>query len=453
MRAYGVDVWLDENELELGAVLTRDLKDAIHGASHVLVIASHAAAASKWVGDELKYAREVPFRKPVVIPIFVGDTEKHPRFKDFLGKDFKTRHLVDAGIADLARVLTDPGTPCNERALNGGLAALRSEVPALAPIIGACLGEVEMPWSQLDRLKDPKIAFDDLEFALTSGYEAAPPERRRVTAEIAAYAFRFRGAGSRVIQLDLAAQTAGCPASDGSALRIAVSEPIARDNLDAAISLLAGSSPPNDHALAGFTNKNFDLCDDHQRTGLVRLMTAPRRGPGGFARDAAYALYSRMPKNHDLRQLWWWWISIGRFEGRERDDAVPSDLLYWMGEGVRKEATAWQSLLDVLYDRVRSLARSRDKSSVTRALDYLIAAADRHFPRLDVVCRAVEEALGSAEWNSWEHKSEMSALVFEFLDAANGDKNWSRAWQDFEKSWAAAQRVNELRRRHGLPLI
>src|SRR5512144_347931 len=69
LRAYGVDVWLDENELELGAVLTRDLKDAIRGASHVLVIASRAAAASEWVGEELKYACEAPSRKPVVIPI------------------------------------------------------------------------------------------------------------------------------------------------------------------------------------------------------------------------------------------------------------------------------------------------------------------------------------------------------------------------------------------------
>ena len=161
----------------------------------------------------------------------------------------------------------------------------------------------------------------------------------------------------------------------------------------------------------------------------------------------------RACKNSDLRQLWWWWISSGRFEGREKDDAVPSDLFYWMGKGVRKKSAAWQSLLDVLYDRVRSLARSRDKGAVMCALDYLIAAADRDFPRLDVVSRAVEEALGSGEWDSWEHKSEMSDLIFKFLDAANGDKNWSRAWQDFEKSRAAVQYVNELRRREGLPLI
>jgi hypothetical protein len=443
LGVYGVEVWLDENELELGRVLADALKNAIANASHLLVVASEAAAESEWVGREMAYAQSSP-QKPILIPIFIAPTERHPRFNGFIGVDFKKRYLIDLSIAKLAQNLTNATASPDAGALKRGLAALKKETPALVPVIDACLGDSQMTVSQHLCLRDPSIPFDDLEYALTSSYEAAPLERKPNAAWIAAQTFPLRGAGSYVLRLDLAAKLEGRPgaAASGNPLARAIGTQLDVENLECALDLLA-TEPRNDDALGEFIRYNFNQCDDRQRANLAQLVTIPHRGPGSSASQAAYELYSRMPQNVALASLWHRWISDGNFEADS--GGLVSELFHFLCDGAKKTPEVWQGHIDAVCSRVRRLAEFRDITKIDLALEYVRRAADCNFSKLDDICRAVETGIHGS--GTWDRRLEMSVLARSFLSAARGHKDWSRAWLDFEKNWANLQLVDEMRRR------
>src|ERR1041384_1132257 len=75
LSAYGIDAWLDERELRIGAVLTPVLQQHIQDAKLVLVVASDAAARSDWVTKEIGFALSQDLPRPIC-PFFVEDTAR-----------------------------------------------------------------------------------------------------------------------------------------------------------------------------------------------------------------------------------------------------------------------------------------------------------------------------------------------------------------------------------------
>jgi tetratricopeptide (TPR) repeat protein len=59
LAAHGVDGWIDSRQLRGGDVLWPEIAAAIGQASALLVVVSHSALQSKWVGKELRHALEV----------------------------------------------------------------------------------------------------------------------------------------------------------------------------------------------------------------------------------------------------------------------------------------------------------------------------------------------------------------------------------------------------------
>ena len=82
LMAHGINVWLDERELKLGAALTDVIREQIQHADLLLVITSQQSATSKWVGLELEFARA---HDKAIVPFFIEPLDTHERFRDDLG--------------------------------------------------------------------------------------------------------------------------------------------------------------------------------------------------------------------------------------------------------------------------------------------------------------------------------------------------------------------------------
>jgi hypothetical protein len=54
----GVWIWIDEAEMQVGDRLSQPLADEIRASSHLVVVLTAAAVASRWVAQEIDVARE-----------------------------------------------------------------------------------------------------------------------------------------------------------------------------------------------------------------------------------------------------------------------------------------------------------------------------------------------------------------------------------------------------------
>src|SRR5918992_753254 len=52
LEAAGLDVWLDQSEIQLGVLLTRELQDSITACRTLILLWSQTAAGSRWVNME-----------------------------------------------------------------------------------------------------------------------------------------------------------------------------------------------------------------------------------------------------------------------------------------------------------------------------------------------------------------------------------------------------------------
>ena len=264
----GIKTWLDERELRIGAALTASIRSHIEAADALLVVASHAAADSQWVGQEVDFAGQ---HNKNVIPIFIESVAEHPRFRDYLGIDVTQPQGFADGVARLIRDLylsVDREAPvADPTTLTSDLRALAAEETNLAPLILGCLdGQGLHQESMETALGAP---FHALDYAVNGLYDLRPME---TAAFHAAYAFKSAGAGTRALLSWIEANGDG-----GVPLAIAVGGTIQANLIPTAIRLMAACNPPNNQALYGFIDSNADHLDDTQRRAAVRLATWPVR--------------------------------------------------------------------------------------------------------------------------------------------------------------------------------
>lgn len=430
LKAFGVETLRDENDFQRGSTLPKEVERNIDRSTHMIVIASDAAAGSEYVKAELDYAyRKSRNTAMPIFPLFIDDVEKNINFDSKLGISFKKKWLIDGLIYELAILLGGRNPSPDHEELLFGLKQLTREVPALAPVIQFAVEKVPLPFYTLGCLSDDTIDFHDLEFALTSAYDVASPEDRPTVAEIAAYAFSHRGAGSEVLLRDIEAQSKNLPSSSGRALSKAISRQLAFHALDAAVLLLERCSVPNDEALSKFISSNYFQWKSYHKRDVVRLVTWPVRGPEGFAMDAALESYIRMPESRDLRELWIFWVRSGFFE---RNDELLRRLFKdpMLEDGALP--SIWEPIFSEVYIRVRYLARKPSRESVITAVMYLVSAKASTFPSLDRIVRELEGAISSAEWKDWEHGEDMGVFILMHCDEAMSEGKWARARQKYE---------------------
>ncbi|MQY74059.1 MAG: TIR domain-containing protein [Clostridia bacterium] len=107
LRSYGIKVWIDEAEINIGDSLTEKIGRAIEDTDYVGVVLSHNSINSEWVQRELQIAlqKEIKGKKVVVLPILIETVKIPPFLKDKLYADFTTPEKFKIEFQKLLRAL------------------------------------------------------------------------------------------------------------------------------------------------------------------------------------------------------------------------------------------------------------------------------------------------------------------------------------------------------------
>jgi hypothetical protein len=156
-----------------------------------------------------------------------------------------------------------------------------------------------------------------------------------------------------------------------------------------------------------------------------------------------FVALENFPDALELQQMWSRWISSGAFDNR-------SDLLaHHLTEAHKKGLPGWGPVNEALRSHVRSYLRSGNKNKVYTAVDHIQAVADKGAPVLSTLLREAEGVSGTAEWETWEEREpeaaeEMRWYVVAHAEEARGDRNWSRARESAERTFAFEQERKRL---------
>lgn len=107
LKHFGVKVWLDEAEMNIGDSLTQKIGQAIDEADFVGVVLSRNSVNSDWVQRELQIAieKELEKRKVVVLPLLLEKVKVPPFLRDKLYADFTTLENFAESFSRLLRTL------------------------------------------------------------------------------------------------------------------------------------------------------------------------------------------------------------------------------------------------------------------------------------------------------------------------------------------------------------
>ena len=428
LRDYRFDVWIDEAELRLGAMLSAALQAHIEHADVVLVVASAASSTSPGVVIELAPARA---HGKTIVPVFVEDVKTHELFRDLLGID-ATRPLdftdsIRALVVALCRSRgLDP--PASDPAvMTANLRAVASEHPALGSLIFPCLasGNPDTPsTATLDG------EFHALDYALNALVIVKPSA---IVATHAAYAFIRVGAGIGALLRWIEAT------GDGDLpLVTAMSESLRPELQRPALRLLRACNPPNNHALYQFISRNAAQLEDANRSDTMQLVIWPVRGPERLGDVLGRVALEHFADATELVQMWTRWICSGCFDG---DPLGPSELARALGIAAERNLPGWAMVNDALRSHVRGLVRSGDRQKVAMAVDHLRAAADENASVLAALVAEMQGVSATAEWEDWRRADkktadEMRWYLHCFVEQAESGRDWLAAWNSYKQQLA-----------------
>lgn len=107
IESYGISVWLDEAEINVGDSLFQKIADAIESIDFVIAVISTSSVTSKWVQKELQLAmtKEILNQQVTVLPLVI-DSCKIPFFiSDKCFADFRDPINYDDSINKLVRAI------------------------------------------------------------------------------------------------------------------------------------------------------------------------------------------------------------------------------------------------------------------------------------------------------------------------------------------------------------
>lgn len=107
LKSYGVKVWFDECELNVGDSLHQKIGEAIQNSSFMIVVLSRTSLSKPWVQREMTagLARELNRKKVYVIPALldIDPANMPPMLADKLAADF--RHDMRVGVKSILKRL------------------------------------------------------------------------------------------------------------------------------------------------------------------------------------------------------------------------------------------------------------------------------------------------------------------------------------------------------------
>lgn len=110
LKSYGVKVWLDEVELNIGDSLTEKIGTAIEEADYLGIVLSKNSIDSVWVQKELQVAmqKELKEKRVVVIPLLLEPVDIPPFLKDKKYADFTDSTKYEKTLPLVLRALGIP---------------------------------------------------------------------------------------------------------------------------------------------------------------------------------------------------------------------------------------------------------------------------------------------------------------------------------------------------------
>ena len=211
------------------------------------------------------------------------------------------------------------------------------------------------------------------------------------------------------------------------------------EDFDGAFRLFKLALPPQDQAFAEFVTANFDAFSKVERDKAVEFIVTPDRGPKGFAIDVAYNLFSRMPENRSLRNLWWFWVNDYKFGGRSDVEETQQATYFFalMNSSAKQGLVQFEPIMELFKSRFRALARGGNTDGLDGAMALLLDADDARYVKRRDLAREVIAAFSSAECADRENYKLLRGPVTRLADAIANDRNQ----HDLRKPFFEAMRL------------
>jgi len=429
----GVRVWIDESEMQIGDRLSERLTKEIQDSSHLAVLLTKDAAASKWVAKELEVARAA--RVPV-LPLIAEPGLKAAMLDEELGVEVWDRLEFEVRMETVARAIRG-SADTSERdfaLVKKDLDAIGQEAPELKPMIEQLANEGRITHSQLGATTLSEESRHPAETALIALFETSTAPVRYVISLVAARFYWKLGVGWPVLRAQIESQPD--EPSDVETLFHHLGDRTYRpEDLPGIFRLFQLATPPKDQAFTGFVRANFQQFTLAQRDQAIAYMVTPDRGPGGFAIDAAYELFKHFPDSQPLRDLWFFWVNGSRFGGKkdEKPEQDPQMFFEVMNHASEAGLKQFDPIMDHFETCFRGIVRSRTLGEFLPSVGVLLAASQSRYVRRAKLAAQLDAALGSHEWQSVAEHSKLLGPLFDLAHAVARDKDIWPAIEDLHR--------------------
>lgn len=427
LRHRGLQVWLDEEQMEPADALPERIRDAIRSCSHLLVLLTNQSASSRWVQREITFARELT--SPIIILPLVGESGVHSLLlEETLGVDVSDTGLLEAALDSLVRSIRrdDGQVPRYMPSMLKDLEQLSVELPLLSAIqlneydSHAYFDAIPINESTMHEVETFVAIHWDVTAALSKRHpeesnSASGPLPSDFVAYAAADLFRRHGLGYYVLTMFVEAcvdkfsvhnmlsrLTDGLQQSEGS--------------LEKVCRLFAKVQQPQHIALRWFVAREFKRLSEAQKGWAVAYFVQNARSPENDAIFTAFELFRLMPKDKALERLWSDWVSRGRtgFDGELHLDHA-SVIFRLMNDAVAIGLEQYQHCIKLFRGHFRDLARGRELRERLAAARILVCAQEERYVRLRDLCEELRAALYSAEWRHLELSTAATAAFVQFV--------------------------------------
>jgi TIR domain len=420
----GVQVWVDEFEMEVGTDLPGQIAREVASSTHLLVLLTMAAGNSKWVTQEIKLAEShggisiIPLIAEDGVPIdlldkslgiAISDPWKFEDQLDIVARAILGRPVLpDRDISLLKQDLVEIGRESPE---------LRGLIAQLSDERGVTLSVAEAPVID-EHLRHPA------ETALIELHESLGAAARRSLTLVTAGYFVRLGVGYEVLRRQIAVSPKGAHDVFDMFSYLVTHPPARKDDLDGICHLFDLASPPIDLIFSLFVERNFAQFSPAQRNWAVRYMTVPYRPSAGFAADAAFDLFSRLPDSAALRELWLAWVRDYEFGGKPDETAANDTRKFYglMNEAARKRLTQFDPVMDLFEVCFRNLARKPTLEAIAGATRLIktASASETGYIRRRGLADELARAVGSSEWKESKYRNDFERAMLQLaFDVAN----------------------------------
>lgn len=113
LEQSGVNIWLDERELDIGDSLTQKIALAIDKMDYFAIVLSNNSVNSVWVQKELQDAlsKELDQKRIVVLPLLLEEVAIPPFLKDKLYADFTSKDKFEESFQRLLKAMLKKNRP------------------------------------------------------------------------------------------------------------------------------------------------------------------------------------------------------------------------------------------------------------------------------------------------------------------------------------------------------